>query len=195
MMYAGLRRGELLALTWQDIDLDAHTIKVERSVSMIKGKPHIKEGGKTDAATRTVYIPGKLVNYLRSTVHNPIGLVCPTVKGSLMTETGFSRMWESYLNDLNIKYGNWADCMQTSGKCPSKYAPIEKPFLIPHITPHWLRHTFITLMYLAGVDVLTAKEQAGHADIKTTMAIYTHLDEKYKKKSINKLDEYLESIS
>lgn len=85
--------------------------------------------------------------------------------------------------------------MQTSGKCPSKYAPIEKPFLIPHITPHWLRHTFITLMYLAGVDVLTAKEQAGHADIKTTMAIYTHLDEKYKKKSINKLDEYLESIS
>lgn len=195
MMYAGLRRGELLALTWQDIDLDAHAIKVERSVSMIKGKPHIKEGGKTDAATRTVYIPGKLVNYLRSTVHNPIGLVCPTVKGSLMTETGFSRMWESYLNDLNIKYGNWADCMQTSGKCPSKYAPIEKPFLIPHITPHWLRHTFITLMYLAGVDVLTAKEQAGHADIKTTMAIYTHLDEKYKKKSINKLDEYLESIS
>lgn len=195
MLYAGLRRGELLALTWQDIDLDAHTIKVERSVSMIKGKPHIKEGGKTDAATRTVYIPGKLVNYLRSTVHNPIGLVCPTVKGSLMTETGFSRMWESYLNDLNIKYGNWADCMQTSGKCPSKYAPIEKPFLIPHITPHWLRHTFITLMYLAGVDVLTAKEQAGHADIKTTMAIYTHLDEKYKKKSINKLDEYLESIS
>mgnify|MGYP000705337831 CR=1 FL=1 len=195
MMYAGLRRGELLALTWQDIDLDAHAIKVERSVSMIKGKPHIKEGGKTDAATRTVYIPGKLVNYLRSTVHNPIGLVCPTVKGSLMTETGFSRMWESYLNDLNIKYGNWADCMQTSGKCPSKYAPIEKPFLIPRITPHWLRHTFITLMYLAGVDVLTAKEQAGHADIKTTMAIYTHLDEKYKKKSINKLDEYLESIS
>ena len=194
MMYAGLRRGELLALTWQDIDLDAHTINVERSVSMIKGKPHIKEGGKTDAATRTVYIPGKLVNYLRSTVHNPIGLVCPTVKGSLMTETGFSRMWESYLNDLNIKYGNWADCMQTSGKCPSKYAPIEKPFLIPRITPHWLRHTFITMLYMAGVDVLTAKEQAGHADISTTMSIYTHLDEKYKRKSISKLDEYLEGI-
>lgn len=40
-----------------------------------------------------------------------------------------------------------------------------------------------------------SKKKAGHADIKTTMAIYTHLDEKYKKKSINKLDEYLESIS
>lgn len=195
MLYAGLRRGELLALTWQDIDLDAHTIHVCRSIEMINGKPQVKEGGKTEAATRTIYIPNKLVSYLQNTPHSSLGLVCPTVKGSLMTETAFSRMWESYLSDLNIKYGNWAGCMQTGGKRPSKYAPIEKPFLIPHITPHWLRHTFITLMYLAGVDIMTAKEQAGHADIKTTMAIYTHLDEKYKKKSINKLDEYLENIS
>ena len=46
-------------------------------------------------------------------------------------------------------------------------------------------------MYLAGVDILTAKEQAGHQDIKTTMAIYTHLDEQFKQKNINKLDDYL----
>lgn len=85
--------------------------------------------------------------------------------------------------------------MQTGGKRPAKHAPVEKPFLIPRITPHWLRHTFITMLYMAGVDVLTAKEQAGHADISTTMSIYTHLDEKYKRKSISKLDEYLESIS
>ena len=74
--------------------------------------------------------------------------------------------------------------------CTDRKAVLDTSYQLPH----W-RHTFITLMYLAGVDVLTAKEQAGHADIKTTMAIYTHLDEKYKKESINKLDEYLESIS
>lgn len=195
MLYAGLRRGELLALTWQDIDLTNNVISVTKSVEMINGKPHIKSEGKTSAAIRKVYIPRKLADYLMHTPHEPIGLVCKTAKGTPMTETAFSRMWESYLSDLNIKYGNWAGCMQTGGKRPSKYAPIEKPFLIPHITPHWLRHTFITLMYLAEVDIMTAKEQAGHADIKTTMAIYTHLDEKYKKKSINKLDEYLENIS
>ena len=65
--------------------------------------------------------------------------------------------------------------------------------LIPRFTAHWLRHTFITLMYMAGVDILTAKEQAGHEDIETTMGIYTHLDEQFKKKNVSKLDEYLSS--
>ncbi len=195
MMYAGLRRGELLALTWQDINLEEGTISVTKSVELIKGLPHIKPGGKTDAATRTVYIPRKLIGYLQSTPHDPLGLVCPTVKGTPMTDTAWRRLWDSYLADLNIKYGDWSGCIQTGGKRPSKHSPVEKPFLIPRITPHWLRHTFITMLYMAGVDVLTAKEQAGHADISTTMSIYTHLDEKYKRKSISKLDEYLESIS
>ena len=63
--------------------------------------------------------------------------------------------------------------------------------LIPRFTAHWLRHTFITLMYMAGVDILTAKEQAGHEDIETTMGIYTHLDNQFKKKNVSKLDDYL----
>lgn len=195
MMYAGLRRGELLALTWQDINLEEGTISVTKSVELIKGLPHIKPGGKTDAATRTVYIPRKLISYLQGTPHDPLGLVCLTVKGTPMTDTAWRRLWDSYLADLNIKYGDWSGCIQTGGKRPAKHSPMEKPFLIPRITPHWLRHTFITMLYMAGVDVLTAKEQAGHADISTTMSIYTHLDEKYKRKSISKLDEYLESIS
>ena len=194
MMYAGLRRGELLALTWQDINLEEGTISVTKSVELIKGLPHIKSGGKTDAATRTVYIPRKLISYLQNTPHDPLGLVCPTVKGTPMTDTAWRRLWDSYLTDLNIKYGDWSGCMQTGGKRPAKHSPMEKPFLIPRITPHWLRHTFITMLYMAGVDVLTAKEQAGHADISTTMSIYTHLDEKYKRKNISKLNEYLESI-
>ena len=47
------------------------------------------------------------------------------------------------------------------------------------------------VLIAAGVDVLTAKEQAGHADIKTTMQIYTHLDQKYQKKQIDKLNDFL----
>ena len=64
--------------------------------------------------------------------------------------------------------------------------------MIPQFTAHWLRHTFITLMYLSGVDVLTAAEQAGHSDVKITMEIYTHLDAEYKKRTMEKLDYYVE---
>ena len=56
-------------------------------------------------------------------------------------------------------------------KPQSLNAPEKIPMVIPQITAHWLRHTFITNMYLAGVDVMTAKEQAGHADITTTIPV------------------------
>ena len=52
-------------------------------------------------------------------------------------------------------------------------------------------HTFATMLYLSGVDIMTAKEQLGHADIQTTLNIYTHLDSEYKEKKIQKLDEFL----
>jgi len=47
-------------------------------------------------------------------------------------------------------------------------------------------------MYLAGCDILTARNQMGHADIKTTLAIYSHLDAVYKRKSMSKLDDFLD---
>ena len=47
------------------------------------------------------------------------------------------------------------------------------------------------MLYLAGVDVLTAKEQAGHADISTTLGIYTHLDKQHKLRNLDKLNLFL----
>ena len=99
-------------------------------------------------------------------------------------------MWNSYLAELNFKYGDFEHIVNFN-KPKSRFAPVKIPMVIPNITPHWLRHTFITLMYLAGVDVMTAMEQAGHSNIQTTMAIYTHLDKEYKQKSINKMDDYI----
>ena len=195
MMYAGLRRGELLALTWADIDLQEKTIAVNKSVEIINGKSYVKSGGKTENAERTIYIPKILADYLRNVPGEHFGFVCASAKGTLMNDIAWRRMWDSYLTDLNLKYGDWKNCLQTKGTRPSKFAPTEKPFIIPRITAHWLRHTYITMLYMAGVDILTAKEQAGHADIKTTMEIYTHLDDIYKKKKINKLDNYLKKLA
>ena len=181
MMYAGLRRGELIPLLWSDIDLDIGTISVNKSVECVNGKLCIKTGGKTKAATRTVYIPKILIDYLRQQERKSL-LVCTNTRGQMFSDSSWARMWESYLITLDKQYGVPKD----------KHAI--KTLSIPRITPHWLRHTFISLMYLAGVDVLTAKEQAGHSDISTTLAIYTHLDEQYKHKNISKMDEYISKI-
>ena len=195
MMYAGLRRGELIPLTWQDIDLDAGTISVNKSVEMIKGHPSLKSGGKTNSATRIVYIPKVLVEYLKPLAGNPFALVCTSAKGKMMSDSSWRRMWDSYIRDLNMKYADFGSFIvkENPMKRPtSKCRPGGVPILIPRFTAHWLRHTFITMMYLSGVDVLTAAEQAGHSDPKITMEIYTHLDSMYKKRTMEKLDSYID---
>ncbi|MDR1753813.1 MAG: site-specific integrase [Eubacterium sp.] len=191
MMFSGLRRGELIPLLWNDINLKNSSISVNKSVEFINGKPVVKDTAKTKSSIRTVYIPKILVEFLSKEKHEGL-LVCPSAKGTLMSECAWKRLWESYLTDLNHKYGDFSNNANAMGKAPkSKFNPQKTELTIPRITAHWLRHTFITLMYLSGVDILTAKEQAGHSDIKTTMEIYTHLDKEYKQKSMLKMDEFL----
>lgn len=205
MMYAGLRRGEVIPLLWSDIDLDNNTITVNKAVEMIGGKSVLKDSTKTKAGMRTVYIPQVLSDFLKSEKRGTNMLVCPSSKGTMMSESSFKRAWESYMADLNVRFGDFSGVLVPSELEPtkmvqyvppkSKYAPKKVPMVIDKITPHMLRHTFITLMYFAGIDILTAKEQAGHADISTTMEIYTHLDAQFKKRQVNKLDDYLNSTS
>lgn len=190
MMYAGLRRGELIPLTWSDIDIENRTININKSVEMIGGQPQVKPYTKTAAGMRTIDIPQKLADYLAQQPKLNI-LVCPSKNGKMLSEIAWKRLWESYIKDLNIKYGNFNDSIQ--GKPKSKCQPGGVPIVIPHFTAHWLRHTFATMLYFAGIDILTAKEQLGHSDIKTTLEIYTHLDSQYKRKSMEKLDIYLSS--
>lgn len=193
MMHAGLRRGELIPLLWKDIDLKNRVIDVNKAVEYINGRPAVKPYGKSEAAIRKVYIPKNLADYLAEEKKKAASLlVCPDAEGKLLTVTGYRRLWQSFMHYLNFTFGDFS-CEVGYQKPKSRFAPETIPTVIPPITAHWLRHTFITNMYLAGIDVLTAKEQAGHADIKTTMEIYTHLDAIHKRKQVDKLDEYFES--
>ena len=178
MMYAGLRRGELLALTWSDVDLDKLTITINKAVEYRNGVPNVKASTKTDAGMRVVSIPDVLASYLSKQSRYSL-LVFPSATGKLMPDCSWRRMWDDYLCTINKLYGH-----------PSISDP--SIITIPRFTAHWLRHTYATMLYMAGVDVLTAKELLGHTDIKTTLGIYTHLDAKFKTKSVDKLNAYLD---
>ncbi|MDE7364534.1 MAG: site-specific integrase [Ruminococcus sp.] len=189
MMYAGLRRGELVPLLWSDVDLEHGIIRVNKSTEREGSNWKVKQGAKSKAGVRNVYIPQILIDYLKETERTNSMLVCPDSKGNMMSLSAWNSMWESYLAELNFRNGDFSRIVNYD-KPDSRFSPEKIPMVIPRITPHWLRHTFITSMYLAGMDVGTVKEQAGHADIKTTMAIYVHLDSIYKEKQIDKLNEY-----
>ncbi len=182
MLYAGLRRGELTALTWEDVDLDKKIITVNKSYNH---KTKSTKATKTSAGMRTVPIPSILLDELNK-IPKPErqGIVIKN-DGGYMSEG----MWRSYLAMLLENLEELS--AEKENACPVK---VGKRTLVLSIQPfdwHCLRHTYATILYESGTDVLTAKEFLGHSDISTTMRIYTHLSEAQKKKSIDKLNDFL----
>lgn len=183
MLYSGLRRGEATALTWADIDFKNCEISVSKSVEFLSGKPRIKST-KSKAGVRTVSIPQALVDFLMAEKKNDECIyVLHMEDGGMLTENVWRQMWASYMCDLNIKYGH-------DGKI-SKFTPSKIPMCIQTFTPHHLRHTFASICYFAGVDVLIARDWLGHEDANTTLSIYTHLDKKHKRTGGKKLSEFI----
>lgn len=182
MMLSGLRRGEATALQWNDIDFTNNKIFVTKSFNFKTKDFKPPKNGKA----RVVSVPQILIDYLKILPRESL-FVLTNAKGQMMTEDSWRRLYQSYMHDMNIKYGY--------KEAPNKFSPIKIPMLIAPFTPHELRHTFCTIMYEAGIDALTAKEQLGHSDIKTTLSIYTHLSSQHKENDIKKLDEFFKKGS
>ena len=144
MLYAGLRRGEALALSASDIK--NNTITVSRAVSYTSNQP-IVSGTKTAAGVRSVPVVSVLQPYLKGLS----GLIAPGKDGKPMTEQAFQRGWENYMKTL------------------SAAAKREISF-----RPHDLRHTYCTMLRDAGVDIHQAIIWMGHADEKMILRIYDH---------------------
>lgn len=87
----------------------------------------------------------------------------PNAKGELMNNSQVTRSWNNYIKEIGIE-----------------------------ITPHQLRHSYQTMLFDAGIDIKTAQRWLGHADIKTTLEIYTHLSETRLRDSKEKLLAYVD---
>jgi integrase len=181
MMLSGLRRGEATALQWNDIDFINNKISVTKSFNFKTKDFKTPKNGKS----RVVSVPQMLIDYLRTLPRVSL-FVLTNAKGQMMTDDSWRRLYQSYMTDLNIEYG-----FGGIENAPNKFAPTKMPMIITPFTPHELRHTFCTIMYEAGIDALTAKEQLGHADIQTTLSIYTHLSNQHKENDVKKLDVFL----
>lgn len=179
MLLCGLRRGELFALEWSDIDLENNRITINKAIaSNEQNFPYLKKP-KTDSGIRVVPIPQILKDALKC-IECKQGLLYPAPNGDFIRETTFAHAWQGYLSYLNQCAG---------GKKGSRWHP---PIIkMQPFTPHQLRHTYATLLYSSGVDILTAQYLLGHSDFKITMGIYTHLEQSKKQYSIQQLNEYL----
>lgn len=150
-LYAGLRRGELLGLQWQDVDFDEGTLTVQRTVAPTVENPNgeLVPTLKTDAARRTIPLPWPVVNELRAAKAGSKSVyVIPGFKGSHFTFTALQYQWTKVTKNLPFK-----------------------------VHPHLMRHTCVTRWYEHGLDLKEIQYLAGHSGLDMTLGIYTHYQE------------------
>ena len=189
-LYAGLRREEILGLKWDCVFLDEKTpyISVRRAWHVEGGEPVVNTLLKTPAAKRDVPIPKCLVACLKEAREKSESeYVISNSKGTVLTEAQFVRVWKyitvrstaercyyTYVNGQSIKHRIKPRLGEHQPNNPKLVYTMDFK-----VTPHMLRHTYITNLIYKGVDPKTVQYLAGHENSKTTMDIYAKV--KYNK--------------
>lgn len=197
MLFAGLRKGELLALTWDDVHIEdiysRKGISVTKRVQINDTNRYVVSDGTKNNKTRFVPLPQSIIDYLKQEKAKAQSyLVCPQKDGNLQTPSTWSRYWNTYQNDINYySYCQKWNELYPGKEPPSKFIPQGIPKVVERFNAHQLRHMYATLLFLSGIDALTASKLMGHSSVDITLNIYTHLEEQYRKIDVTKLDKFL----
>ena len=155
----GMRKGEVLGLRWQDVDIEQSLISVRQTLSYT-GKGSEFQAPKTEHGKRAIAIPTQVVEALKrhkrqqaqeklmlGQEYQDNDLVVATRFGTFVTARNLDRSWYQYLDELDV----------------------------PRIRFHDLRHTHASLMLLQGVHPKVVSERLGHANIGITLDTYSHV--------------------
>lgn len=164
LLYTGLRRGELLALRYEDLDRENKCFKVEKVIQYISNQPIVKDRPKTSAGIRTVVIPDILLNVIPNKKRGYI------FGGSKpLTAMEFNRGWLEWCKTVGL-----AECIETKHKAKNGHE-YTKHIYKPLVTAHQFRHQYASFLEEIGVSETTAMTLLGHSSITVTKDIYTHI--------------------
>jgi integrase len=152
LLFAGIRRGELVGLKWGDIDFIRKTICVQRNVTYTKGSGIIIGTPKTSESTRVIPLPSIVEEALKEYIEQ--------LDYEVSTDCFlFPRIGEP-----------------TSPRDPNAITKRMKRFVLRHnlpdVSPHDLRHTCASLLLVSGADIKSVQEILGHSDAATTLNYY-----------------------
>lgn len=197
MLLCGLRRGEMMALRWENIDMEKKQLRVREVAVIASNKSKIEERAKSISGLRVLPICGPLWEALNTVpADKRIGLVCVSAKGEQISGSAYDRGWDGFnlamqriLNGEPVVQQGRRETLET------KIAKAEKEgrqYIIFDTLAHDLRHTFATALYDADVPVKAAQYYLGHADVRMTLDLYTHLSQEREKTSRSQIVDFLD---
>ncbi len=175
LLGSGLRRGEALALRWEDVCFEGRTVSVSRSLIMFGGSP-IMADTKTKTSTRTISVGRSVIEALQA--HR--------------RQQAMDRLAASdWSDEESLIFTN-----PTGGRLrPDYVTPRLKKLVaeagLPWVKVHGLRHTMASLALQNGVDIATVSQRLGHADTRITAQIYLHGSKETDRAAADALDKAL----
>ena len=182
-LYAGLRREEILALQWDSVYLDAPApyLTVRRAWHTEHNRPVILTELKTKAAERNIPLPVCLVDCLKEAQKTSTAeYVVANRDGDPLSYTQFKRLWQYVVTRTTkerayYRYEDGKRVKHTVTPVLGEKAAHNGKVVYSldfEVTPHLLRHTYITNLIHSSVDPKTVQYLAGHESSKITMDIY-----------------------
>ena len=168
-LVTGLRKGELTALLWSDLDMEHCTISISKQAVGDRHRDVEVSRPKTENSVRKISIPQSAVDLLiaehRKHPDNPWMFPSPRT-GEMYHPDSIAKLHEKILGDIGLE----------------------------HIRFHDLRHTFATMALQNGVDVKTVSLMLGHYDAGFTLRTYTHATRQMQEQAAEKMGNFMERV-
>ncbi|WP_147535657.1 tyrosine-type recombinase/integrase [Bacillus marasmi] len=176
LIYTGARKGELLALTWGDIDFEVGSIRLWKTLFQTNGQ-HLFQTPKTKESKRLISLDTQTLTLLKKWRISQIKEELAHGETNSGNNVVFTR---DDGTPLRLAYLN------------EKLNSLIKKHDLHPITIHGLRHTHASLLFEAGASIKEVQERLGHTDIQMTMNIYTHVTNTLKEQTASKFQKYIE---
>ena len=159
-IHTGMRQGEMLALSWQDVEMENGAVSVRRTLTRSGGKVTFGEP-KTKKSRRSIRLTPQATEALRA--HLARQLRDMEILGDRYRDQGlvFTTDTGAPINPSNLRQRSFAPLLERAG--------------LPHMRFHDLRHTCATLLLSRGVHPKFVQELLGHATISITLDTYSHV--------------------
>lgn len=185
-LYAGLRLGELRALRWSDIDLDARLIRVERGWDAKEGEQRVK----SEAGCRTVPIVARLAPLLAA--HK---FATGRTGGALVFGADAEIPFDpSTVNRRALKAWGWKQVRNHEPYGPRRIYAKASADALDRLGLHEARHSYASMLIASGADAKTIQTLMGHASIQVTYDTYGHLFAGHEAEARDRLDGYLDRL-
>ena len=176
-LFTGMRKSELLGLTWDCVDFKNQTIHLYRQLRLLEGTGHYAFTPLKNKKERNVYPPECVFEALKSVQKKQLEQQLRCGDG-WQNEDGFVFTKEdgTHLSHKGIYQA---------------FKRVAKQIGVPEARVHDLRHTYATLSLQNGVDPKTISQMLGHATVKFTLDVYTHLTNSSARNAAEKMQNYI----